>query len=80
MRYPELAGRTALVTGGTSGIGRSCVERLRAEGMTVAFTGRNAERGEAVAAATGAFFLACDARDPTIRVDTRDWHADRTAR
>ena len=61
--YPELAGRTALVTGGTSGIGRACVERLRREGMTVAFTGRNEERGEAVAAATGATFLRSDARD-----------------
>ena len=58
-----LEGRTALVTGGTSGIGKACVERLRAEGMTVAFTGRNVERGEAVAAATGASFLPCDARD-----------------
>ena len=41
MTYPELEGRTALVTGGTSGIGKACVERLRAEGMTVVFTGRN---------------------------------------
>ena len=58
-----LEGRTALVTGGTSGIGKACVERLRVEGMTVAFTGRNVQRGEAVAAATGATFLPCDARD-----------------
>lgn len=58
-----LHGRVALVTGGTSGIGKACVERLRAEEMVVAFTGRNEERGRAVAAATGAVFLACDARD-----------------
>ncbi len=58
-----LEGRTVLVTGGTSGIGKACVERLRAEGMTVAFTGRSRERGEAVAAATGATFIPCDARD-----------------
>jgi NAD(P)-dependent dehydrogenase (short-subunit alcohol dehydrogenase family) len=63
MTYPELAGRVALVTGGTSGIGRACVERLRAEAMTVVFTGRNEERGAAVAAETGATFLRCDARD-----------------
>lgn len=63
MRYPELAGRAALVTGGTSGIGKACVERLRAEEMTVLFTGRNEARGEAVATATGARFLPCDARD-----------------
>lgn len=61
--YPELEGRVALVTGGTSGIGKSCVERLRREGMTVAFTGRNADRGAAVAEATGATFLQADARD-----------------
>lgn len=63
MTYPELSGRTALVTGGTSGIGRACVERLRAEGMTVVFTGRSEDRGRAVAADTGATFLAADARD-----------------
>jgi len=63
VRYPELAGRAAFVTGGTSGIGKACVERLRVEGMTVAFTGRNEVRGAAVAAATGAAFLPCDARD-----------------
>jgi NAD(P)-dependent dehydrogenase (short-subunit alcohol dehydrogenase family) len=61
--YPELDGRVAFVTGGTSGIGKSCVERLRREGMIVVFTGRNEERGAAVAAATGATFLRCDARD-----------------
>jgi NAD(P)-dependent dehydrogenase (short-subunit alcohol dehydrogenase family) len=61
--YPELSGRAALVTGGTSGIGRACVERLRAEGMAVAFTGRDEARGRAVEAATGAAFLRCDARD-----------------
>jgi NAD(P)-dependent dehydrogenase (short-subunit alcohol dehydrogenase family) len=58
-----LEGRFALVTGGTSGIGKACVERLRAEGMTVAFTGRSAERGEAVAHKTDASFVACDHRD-----------------
>lgn len=63
MSYPELAGRTALVTGGTSGIGRACVERLRREGMRVVFTGRSEERGRSVAEATGAAFLRCDLRD-----------------
>lgn len=59
----DLEGRVALVTGGTSGIGKACVERLRSEGMTVVFTGRSEERGSGVAAATGAVFLSSDATD-----------------
>ena len=55
--------RVALVTGGTSGIGKACVERLREEGMTVAFTGRTRERGKTVEAATGAVFVECDHRE-----------------
>jgi NAD(P)-dependent dehydrogenase (short-subunit alcohol dehydrogenase family) len=58
-----LEGRVALVTGGTSGIGRACVVRLREEGMRVAFTGRSRERGETVTAETGADFIECDHRD-----------------
>ena len=58
-----LEGRVALVTGGTSGIGRACVVRLREEGMRVAFTGRSRERGETVTAEAGADFIECDHRD-----------------
>jgi NAD(P)-dependent dehydrogenase (short-subunit alcohol dehydrogenase family) len=53
----------AYVTGGTSGIGRACVERLRADGADVVFSGRNEERGQAVAEATGATFVRCDLTD-----------------
>ncbi len=55
--------RSALVTGGTSGIGKACVARLRKEGMRVAFTGRSRARGEAVARETGAEFIECDHGD-----------------
>lgn len=59
----EAHGRTALVTGGTSGIGRAVVEHLAKVGMQVAFCGRDAERGDSVAAATGASFVRSDATD-----------------
>ena len=53
-----------LVTGGTSGIGTAIVGRLAGDGHSVAFTGRDATRGDAVAAQHGARFVPADARDP----------------
>jgi NAD(P)-dependent dehydrogenase (short-subunit alcohol dehydrogenase family) len=53
----------ALVTGGTSGIGRAIVERMLADGARVAFTGRDEERGREVAVA-GATFIRADVRAP----------------
>jgi retinol dehydrogenase-14 len=44
-----LAGRTALVTGGTGGIGKATALGLAAMGAHVAITGRNAERAESAA-------------------------------
>lgn len=41
----RLTGKRALVTGGASGIGRAIVLGLASEGVTVAFTSRNSERG-----------------------------------
>ena len=54
----RLAGKVALVTGGTSGIGAGTVRRLTAEGATVVFTGSNAEAAQALCAETGATFRA----------------------
>jgi 3-oxoacyl-[acyl-carrier protein] reductase len=45
-RYPELDGKTVLVTGGSRGIGAACVRDLVGEGANVAFNYRSA-RGEA---------------------------------
>ena len=59
----RLEGIRALVTGGTSGIGASIVERFRAEGAAVVCTGRDETRGREVAARTGADFVHADARD-----------------
>jgi NAD(P)-dependent dehydrogenase (short-subunit alcohol dehydrogenase family) len=59
----RLEGIRALVTGGTSGIGASIVERFRSEGAAVACTGRDPSRGSALAARTGSEFIVADARD-----------------
>lgn len=64
----ELFGRTALVTGSTTGIGREVAEQLARAGAAVIVSGRNEERGaQAVAAieAEGgtARFVAADLHD-----------------
>jgi NAD(P)-dependent dehydrogenase (short-subunit alcohol dehydrogenase family) len=61
----DLRGMRALVTGGTSGLGRAMAQALAQAGASVAVTGRDASRAEDVAARLGdnAIGLELDVRD-----------------
>jgi len=54
-----------IITGGTHGIGRACVEHLVRQGKTVVATGRDQAAGEEIAATLpGTTFLSGDAANP----------------
>ncbi|MEL8056772.1 MAG: 3-oxoacyl-[acyl-carrier-protein] reductase [Pseudomonadota bacterium] len=49
----DLTGKTALVTGATGGIGQAIASGLHAQGATIALSGRNVEKLEALAGELG---------------------------
>jgi NAD(P)-dependent dehydrogenase (short-subunit alcohol dehydrogenase family) len=59
-RWPEFAGKVAVVTGGSAGIGRSVVEAFARQGARVVIAGRDLAAAEAVAEAVARDF-GCDA-------------------
>ena len=65
---PELAAKAALITGGTTGLGRAMAERFLDDGASVVITGRDASLGAEAETALGSRgairFLRADAADP----------------
>jgi len=60
----SLNGKTALVTGGASGIGHAVARRLSTEGAAVTIGDVDEARGSEAAAASGARFVLCDVSEP----------------
>ena len=59
----DVAGRTAIVTGGASGLGAATARQLAAAGASVAIFDRAEEEGRALAGSIGAMFQCVDVAD-----------------
>lgn len=62
-----ISGKTALVLGGTQGLGFACARSLAQAGVRLTLNGRDAGRGERAAQALSARFVAADLGDPAQR-------------
>lgn len=66
-RYPEMQGKVALVTGGSSGIGLASAQAFADQGATVIVASRDEKRAQEAlrtfAAGTKASWIGCDASD-----------------
>ncbi len=67
----RLAGKTALITGGTTGIGLAAARRFREEGARVAITGANPDRLAQARAELGADVLAIQADAGDVAAQAR---------
>jgi len=73
----EIAGKSALVAGGASGLGEATARGLIEAGAVVTIADLNAEKGEALAAELGATFVAADVTDEAAVSSAVESAADR---
>jgi NAD(P)-dependent dehydrogenase (short-subunit alcohol dehydrogenase family) len=66
-QWSDLKGKTAFITGGTSGIGKATVIELARQGANVVFTGRREPEGIKVAQEAGAAAKAAGTSNITIK-------------
>jgi D-xylose 1-dehydrogenase len=78
-RYPSLAGKVVLITGGATGIGAAFVEHFFEQGAKVAFFDIDTNAGEALADQLGADLADGQFRPMFLRVDLTDIGALREA-